>query len=431
MSDTLIEKVNVDKSDLDAFPKLKEVHTALESKRDELAGIFAEAGEDRDLEKVKSVAGGKDAVLARIRELNDEMIPLAKSRKEQIDLARAVKAMESNDDDVLAELFGETSDGVSPFTGRKKVSDFGEMFLKSGAGSKFKGQEVELPDFDLRSMVGTKTLFSTSAGWAPETTRGPRFVDDAQRPVQVVDLIPQTTTTQSSVTFMEETTFTNNAAEVAEGGAKPEAALALTEQTSPVRKIAVWLPVTDEQLEDEPRARQYLNNRLPFMVRQRLDGQIVAGDGVAPNLDGFLNVGGIQTQAKGADPTPDAVYKAMTKVEVTGQAFANLAIFHPNDWQDVRLLRTADGIYIWGNPSEAGPEMIWGLKVAKAQAMTENTALVLDTTFTELAVRKGMTIKTTDSHGEFFTSNKQVVLAEIRVALVVYRPAAICSVTGI
>lgn len=415
----------VDLTDLAKFPALKEAHESLDARRKELAKIFDEAGTDRDLSKVKSVDGGKDAVLARIRELNEEMTDLGVKRDNQVTLVRAVKAMENSDDAELAAVLGETGDG-SGYTGHKtRTKSFGEMFTDSKAGSELKGNEVELKGFEL------KTLFSTTAGWGPESTRGPRIVMDEQRPVQVVDLIPQRTTNQSAIKYMEETTFTNAAAETAEGAAKPEATLALTERTSDVRKIPVWIPVTDEQLEDVEGIQQYLENRLEFMVRQRLDQQIVSGNGTAPNLRGILNVVGIQTQAKGTDPTPDAVYKAMTKVEVVGQAIPNLAIFHPNDWQDVRLLRTADGIYIWGNPSEAGPERIWGLRVAKVQAATENTAIVVDTQFTELAWRKGMTIKVSDSHSDFFTTNKQAVRAEVRVAFTLYRPTAACSVTGV
>jgi HK97 family phage major capsid protein len=231
---------------------------------------------------------------------------------------------------------------------------------------------------------------------------------------------------------MEETTFTNAAVETTEGNAYQEAALAYTEKTSNVRKIAVFLPMTDEQLEDVTQAQGVIDNRLPFMVRQRLDLQIISGDGSAPNLRGVMNVAGIQTQAKGADPVPDAIYKAIVKVEVTGQAFANLVILHPLDWQGVRLLRTADGLYIWGNPSDAGPERIWGLGVVRAQAATQGTGVVGDwANFAELSIKRGLDLQVSNSHSTFFVEGKQAVRADMRAALVFYRPVAFCTVTGL
>jgi HK97 family phage major capsid protein len=402
------------------FPALKQAKGKLDEKRKELAGIFDEAGPDIDLSKVKSVNGDTGAVADHIKSLNDELTDLGKELDRLREVAAAAESVKA------AETTAEIPEQGEPGGGEQKGTrkSFGEVFADSKAGAELKGQDVELK-FDV------KALFDTATGWAPETTRGPRVVFDEQRPIQVVDLIPNRPTGQSAIVYMEETTFTNTAAETAEGAPKPEAALGLTERNSPVRKIPVWIPVTDEQLEDVEGIRAYLDNRLPFMVRQRLDAQIVSGTGVAPNLTGLLNRTGIQTQARGTDPTPDAVYKAMTKVEVGGQAIPNLAIFHPNDWQDVRLLRTADGIYIWGNPSEAGPERIWGLRVAKVQAAVENTAVVLDSQFTELAVRKGMTVKVSDSHADFFVTNKQAVRAEVRVAFTVYRPTAVCTVTGV
>ncbi len=230
----------------------------------------------------------------------------------------------------------------------------------------------------------------------------------------------------------QQTTITNNAAEVLEGGSCGESALALTEQTSTVRKVSTFLPVTDETFEDEARAESYVNNRLPFMLRQRLDGQILVGNGTAPNLRGVNNVVGIQTQAKGADPTPDAVYKAIVLVRTTGQAMPDAFVVNPLDWQDVRLLRTVDGIYIWGNPSEAGPERIWGLQVAQAQAQTQNTGVVGDFgNFSELAVRRGVEVKVSDSHSTYFVEGKQAIRADLRAALIFYRPTAFCTVTGI
>lgn len=414
------------------FPALDELEGKIEEKSNLLGQIFDEAGPEIDLHAVKCISGDSMAKAEEIRKINNELTDLGK----QADELRAVKA--AGQRVRTAPLGGRVEeggeDGSEPDAGQRKAAEarqtksIGQLFTESLA---YKGRTGGVgPEAKLDTEL--KTLMTTSAGWAPETTRTGRVVDFATRPVQVTDLIQQTTTTQAAVVYMEETTFTNAAAERAEGIAYPEAALALTEQSSTVRKIAVFLPVTDEQLEDEPQVRSYIDNRLPFMLRQRLDSQILNGDGLAPNLRGILNVVGIQTQAKGADPTPDAVYKAMTKVRVTGRAMPTGAIFHPNDWQDIRLLRTADGIYIWGNPSDAGPERIWGLQVAQSDAIAENTALVGDfATYVELATRRGIDVQVSNSHGSFFVEGKQAMRADVRVALVVYRPAAFCTVTGI
>lgn len=409
-----------------AFPALKDATERKAAKEKELATIFEEAGQEMDLSKVKSVTGTNVEKASHIRQLNEELTDIS---TEVENLKQVEKA---SDRARQAPDIGGGEPGSEPGgrgTGQPSGKSVGKLFTESDAYKQKSGAAGPEAHLD----VELKTLFETGAGWDPEVTRTGRVVEDAQRPIQVVDVIPQTTTSQAAVQYMEETTFTNAAAETAEGTAYGEAALALTEQSSLVRKIAVYLPVTDEQLEDEPQARGYIDNRLPFMLRQRLDAQILVGNGTAPNLTGILNTSGIQSQAKGTDPTPDAVYKAMTKVQTgTGQAMPSAVIFHPNDWQSVRLLRTSDGIYIWGNPSDAGPERIWGLRVVKAQAITEGSALVGDfANFVELANRRGIDVQVSNSHASFFIEGKQAIRADLRVALPVYRPAAFCEVTGL
>ena len=415
-----------------AFPALAQAEGKLKAKQDELAAIFREAGPDLDMSLVKSVPGDNAAKVAHVRALNEELDTIGAD----LDGLRAVAQAAER----ARELEGKgrhsgAEDGADGGMrhgndGAQAPRDLGALITASQAyKGRQRGGQGPVATLDV---VEVKTLFETTAGWLPETTRTGRVVDYAVRPVQILDVIPTTQTTQNAVVYMEETTFTNNAAEVAEGGTYAESALALTEKTSSVRKIGTWLPVTDEQLEDEPQARGYLNNRLPFMLRQRLDGQVLVGNGTAPNLRGVLNVAGISTQAKGSDPVPDAVYKAIVAVRVTGRALPSAYVTHPTDWQDVRLLRTADGVYIWGNPSEAGPERIWGLQVVQSDAITLNTGLVGDfANFSELSFRRGVDVQISNSHDVFFVNGKQAIRADVRAAFVVYRPAAFCTVTGI
>lgn len=409
------------------FPALDEARGKLGAARKSLKSVFDEAGETLDMAKVKSIDGDTAAKVAWIQAKNAEIDEHAKTVEGLEAVAQAAAGVKAAETEAEAKARGgEPGDGSNGKreTGTKTV---GDLFTESDAFKLKRGSQGPEAHLDIE----VKTLMTTAGGWPPETTRTGKVVEFATRPIQIIDLIPPNTTGQAAVVYMEETTFTNNAAETDEAGQYPESALALTEKSSPVRKITTYLATTDEQLEDVQQARGYINNRLPFMLRQRLDSQILVGNGTAPNLRGFLNTSGIQTQAKSTDPVPDAIYKAMVLVQVNGRAMANAVVMHPMDWQDVRLLRTADGIYIWGSPSDAGPARIWGLPIAQSDAITQNTGLVLDTSFTELTTRRGIDVQISNSHADFFINGKQAVRADMRVALVVYRPSALCTVTGI
>jgi HK97 family phage major capsid protein len=397
----------------------------LKSRQAALAAIFEQAGPDLDLGKAEALKGLADtkARADEVRRLNDELTVLGKEVEQLAEVERVAASVKGLSQEMQHPAKQPETKGV------EQSKNLGEMFIESAAFKNFDGRRgpaALLPGVDV------KTLMTQAAGWAPENLRMPGYVPSAQRIPTVLDAIPMGTTGQAAVVYMEETTYTNNAAGRTEGANNAgEAALALTIQTANVREFAVWLPVTREQMDDVSQVQGYVNNRLPLMLRQVMSAAILTGAG-APSFTGIIGLAGVQTQAKGADPTPDAIYKAMTLVSVTGRANPNVTIWHPNDWQDVRLLRTADGVYIWGSPSDAGPARIWGLPVIQDSACTENTALVGDfANFTELAMRQGIQLEVTDSHASLFIQRTLAILATVRAALVVYRPAAICQVTGI
>jgi len=415
--------------------ELKDLQHARDTAREQLKTIFTEAKTDEgvhDFRRVKSVPGldgveGTDRsirVAEAVRSKNDELNAL------QIKVETLQAAEKAGSDFDHAE---NTPANVPSHPGQKQRKSAGQQMTEHAIYKRWLGGErdgaIEIPDYGLKEL---KTLFETGAGWGPESVRLPGFVDAVTRPLEIIDIIPTGQTGQAQVVYMEETTRTHSSAETAAGGVYNESAFALTEKTSAVRKITDSIPVTDEQLEDVAMAESYLDGRLRFGLRQRLDSQILVGDGTAPNLEGILNKAGIQTQAKGTDPVPDAIFKAMTKLRLVGRVMPTHVVMNPNDWQGIRLLRTADGIYIWGNPSESGPERIWGLPVVQSSAQTENTGLVgsFEPAWISLFERRGIVIERGFT-GSQFTEGKQTLRGSLRTALSIFRPAAFATVTGI
>jgi HK97 family phage major capsid protein len=211
-----------------------------------------------------------------------------------------------------------------------------------------------------------------------------------QRPY-LADLIPTSQAPGNPVRFVSESTATNAAAAVAEAGLKPESTLAFSETSEPVRKVATFLPISDELLEDAPQIQSYLNSRLSLFVQQQEEVQLLLGSGVAPSLQGLVGTGRtIGTYARGTtDSNAVAVFKAANGVRGSSFLDPDTVVIHPTNWQAIRLATDSAGQFLDGGPSlgaygnanstsanQFSAASLWGLRVVVTSATTVGTALV-------------------------------------------------------
>src|SRR5262249_46467240 len=200
------------------------------------------------------------------------------------------------------------------------------------------------------------------------------------RPLVVADLLMPGTTGSNSVTYMQESTFTNAAAPVAEGAAKPESALVFTAVTEPSSKFAHWLPVSDELLEDVPAISAYIDGRLRVGVQLAEDDQLLNGNGTAPNLRGILNRSGLATtvvQGAAPDSAADAILRQIAAIATTAFVQPTGIVRNPADWLPMQTLKSTTGEYLGPNPWETPvTPTLWGLPVALTSAIAAKTVLV-------------------------------------------------------
>ena len=338
----------------------------------------------------------------------------------------------------IAEL-GRPAPQGDPREGRKSVA---ERFTESPLYTEIKdiaqidgGAIGNTRATKVGGFAEAKTLLTTSAGGSAlfRNDRLDTVVMLPQPPTNLLDVLPVNETDSDTVEWVLEQTFTNAAAETAEGSDSPESTEAFTTATTPVREITHSLPVTKKMLADAPALRGYLDLRMNYGVRKRLQAQVISGDATGQNLRGLSNVVGILTQARGADSRVDAVHKAMTKIRINAEdeATPTHVLIHPTDYETVRLEKDANGNYYYGGPAgNAGFPTLWGLIPIVTTQATVGTPIVIDVNVMSLFLREGLTLAASDSHSDFFIKRQVMLLATLRAAFAVFQPKGVATVTS-
>lgn len=280
----------------------------------------------------------------------------------------------------------------------------------------------------------------------------PQLLPGIQRPNEAIgvramrDVLLGGRTTSDSIMYILENVFTNAAATVSEAtasnnGAKPESSLTFTQTSDPVEVIAHWIPITRQALDDVPQLQSYVEGRLfDGLVRVEND-QLLNGNGTAPNISGILDRSGIQnldqTYFTGAAVKEvgtgmenfNRILRGKTLIATTGDSMATFVAMSPAEWESLITTGDAnDNYYGMGPFAGADAARLWGLDVVQTEAKAAGSYLVGDGTAAQVWDRWDARILIADQHSDFFIRNLLVLLAEERLGLSVYRPAAFALV---
>jgi HK97 family phage major capsid protein len=368
-----------------------------------------------------------------------------------LDEAKGIKARidgATNDAAMMAEInrltAGLTNTPANDRLAQRVLKSLGQQFVENPAYQAFIKSQAHRSDHAWASPAVEgewgplqATTLSEAAG-----SGGPLVLPDYQpgvlpllfKRLVVADLIAPGTTESNLISYMKETTFTNAAATVAEGGPKPESTLVFAAATSAVQKIAHWIPVTEEMLEDFAQTKSIIDARLRLGLDLVEEDQLLNGDGTPPNLRGLMNLAGLTAaQARGADTNADAIFKQMTTIATTVFVMPDGFVINPANWMTIQLTKNAAGNYLGNGPwAPASPPTLWGIPGAVTPSIVANTAFVgAFRSCAQVFRRGGVRVESSNSHASFFTSNLVAVRAEERLALAAYRDAAFGKVTGL
>ena len=311
---------------------------------------------------------------------------------------------------------------------QKGLSSWGEQFIKSANYGAFAGGNLNKLRVEVKN-----TLTGSDTNVAPQRNSG--IVGGAVLPFAMEALLPSTTTSSNAIEFTKEASFTNSAAEAAEGAQKAESALTWSLVNMPVSTVAHWIKISKQLAADAPALAAYVNTRMRYGVNQKVDTQLVVGDGTAPNISGTYDTGNFTAHGY-SNAAIAAISTTFKKLVLIRKVIADLyaagypadaIVLNPADWAtiEIELFTTAAGQTLY-SVNEAGQARLFGLPVIQAIGMAADTFQV--GRFSEAYMiynREGVVVEMSDSDGDNFQKNLITLRAERRLALATEKPAAV------
>jgi HK97 family phage major capsid protein len=311
--------------------------------------------------------------------------------------------------------------------------------FKAAVASKGRGrmEKFEVGSFHKTTILGTlnQQTVTNSAIVMPDYRPG--VIIPALQPLHVRSLLSQNTTNSNLIVYAKELLYTNNAGPqyqasplLTEGALKNESALTFQLANAPVVTLAHWIPASEQIMDDSAMLQGYIDNRLRFGLALEEDKELLNGDGTAGKLNGLVNQATAFNRAgTGTHTALDHLLLAQLQVSLSFYT-CDGCILHPIDWYNLLLMKDTLGRYLFSDPQGVTTPRIWGCPVVYTVAQTQGQFLCGSFRMaSEIFDRQDATVEISKEHADFFIRNLVAILCEERLALVVYRPAALVKGT--
>lgn len=383
----------------------------------------------------------------------DEIKALAETQAKLLDTSRELKGwMEkaNNEIESVKKLDSETKAALDKLSTKaaeltdkcldleRRISDAGstegksetagELLTKSEA---FQAMAAGRSKF---ARVELKTAIVNATGQNQPLVadmRVPGIITNPNRVLTIRDLMPVGRTASNLVQYTKENVYTNNAAAQysspnRENVTKPESGITFTLANAAVVTLAHFIPVSRQVLDDAPQLESYVNGRLLYGLKLEEEDQLLNGAGTSGSLSGLLASGNNTAYNRSAtgDTRIDTLRKAITQAALSEYA-ADAIVINPEDWEAIELTKATDGQYIMANPMALAGPQLWGKRIVATNSIAEGTFLVGAFTMgAQVWDRMDAAVQISYEDGDNFKKNMATLLAEERLALTVYRPAA-------
>lgn len=373
---------------------------------------------------IENVMKGLDAIEAKLKSMGEKADgELATLGKVSADTKTALDNIGTQQREMADRLLALEQKGAIPAdTGA--AESWGQQVVKAQGYAAFAGGQSSKMRVEVKN-----TLTGSDTNVAPD--RKPGVVPGAFNMLTLEQLYAAVPTSSNAIEFTKEASFTNSAAEAAEGVAKAESALTWSLVNMPISTVAHWIKISRQLAMDNTALAAYVDVRMRYGVNRRVETQLAVGDGTAPNISGIFDTGNYTAHGY-ADAALGSTLKKFTLIrKVIADLWnagyrANAIIMNASDWATMEteaMVSTSTGVAIAYD--QAGPRL-WGLRVVQSVGVTADTFAVGD--FTQHGTvynREGVVVDMSESDSDNFTKNLITLRAERRLALATEVPAAV------
>ncbi len=298
----------------------------------------------------------------------------------------------------------------------------GAEFVKSEQFKQLMAGQTQRARIEVKNTV-------TSGSTTTFPQQQPSIIRGSFAPLTIRELFRSIPVTSNMVNSLREASWTNDAAEVSQGAAKPESDVTFEQYNVPITTVAHWIKVSNQLLADAPAIMAYIDTRLRDGLAQRVDAQLLNGNGTSPNLSGLTDSGNFTAYTPStSDLLVDAINRAKYALWATGN-MPDTVIVNPANWGAMERTRETytggKGEYLYGMPGMDAGTNPFGLRVVLSNNMALGKFLVgaIDASCV-LYTRQGATVEMGYINADF-TNNLVTIRAEERLGLGVDRPAGL------